>query len=213
MRYRRFEYVEYQIVSGLSCSPVGQGMAGPPVHRAVSSVHGRELGSYHAASMYTVLLSTNEADSLGRPLHQRCQQRPHYLHSRRHRLLPDLSRNQTSPLLRLSLTPRHLHLLRHLRSDGTVQLLHRLRREHAARMRSLREHPLRATISTLPNSTRPSTRTPLVQRSQRHHRATKQLRHHSQCNRHRHHRRWRTIFRPRRSLATHGRRRAIAQRS
>ena len=137
-------------------------MAGPPVHRTVSSVHRRELGFNHAASMYTVLLSMNEADNLGRSLYQRCQQRPHHLHPRRHRLLPDLSRNQTLTLLRLPLTPRHLHLLCYLRANSTVQLKHRFRREHAARMRSIREHSLRTTISTIPNNTRPSTRSPLV---------------------------------------------------
>lgn len=62
----------------------------------------------------------NEADNLGRPLHQRRQQRPHNLHPCRHRLFPDLSRNQTPTLLRLSLTPRHLHILRYLRTNSTV---------------------------------------------------------------------------------------------
>ena len=85
-----------------------------------------------------------------RTTHKRRQQRPHHLHSSRHRLLPHLPRTPPSPLLWLSIPPRHILLLCHIRTNSPIQLNNSLRRSNATRVRTLRQPPLRTTPTNRP---------------------------------------------------------------
>lgn len=123
--------------------------------------------------------------------YQRREQRARHLHPRRHRLLPHLSRTPPPSLLQLSLPPRHLLLLSNLRPNRPIQRNNSIRRSNAARMRALRQPPLRTTPPNGP--------TPLIPKPK--HKRHKRKQHSTLNLSHRHQHQPGSAFRRRRNLA------------